>query len=65
MGVRENECQISQELWKQNNNNNNNNNNKKTGKILKNWCARCNFVIFDIHFLRLPYEIFFGVITDH
>ena len=37
---------------------------KKTGKILKNWCARCNFVKFDIHFLRLPYEIFFGVITD-
>ena len=35
-----------------------------TGKILKMSCARCNFVKFDIHFLRLPCEIFFGVTTD-
>ena len=35
-----------------------------TGKILKIYCVRCNFVKFDIHFLRLPLEIFFGVIAD-
>ena len=35
-----------------------------TGKILKISCVRCNFVKFDIHFLRLPCEIFFGVTTD-
>ena len=34
------------------------------GKLLKISCVRCNFVKFDIHFLRLPQEIFFGVITD-
>ena len=51
MGVRENECQISQELWK----------NRKIRKIS---CVRCNFGKFDIHFLRLQKEIFFGVTTD-
>ena len=35
-----------------------------TDKILKISCVRCNFVKFDIYFLGLPYEIFFGVITD-
>ena len=34
------------------------------GKILKISCVRCNFVKFDIHFLGLPLEIFFGVIAD-
>ena len=34
------------------------------GKILKISCVRCNFVKFDIHFLGLPLEISFGVITD-
>ena len=51
MGVRENECQITQEL-------------SNTGKILKISCVRCNFVKFDMHFLGLPLEIFFGVIAD-
>ena len=37
---------------------------KNTGKILKISCVRCNFVKFDIHFLGVPQEIFFGVITD-
>ena len=37
---------------------------ENTSKILKISCARCNFVKFDIHFLGLPREIFFGVITD-
>ena len=37
---------------------------ENTGKILKISCVRCNFVTFDIHFLWLPQEIFFGVITD-
>ena len=37
---------------------------EKTGKILKNSCVRCNFVKFDIHFLRLSQEILFGVTTD-
>ena len=36
-----------------------------TGKILKLSSVRCNFVKFDIHFLTLPWEIFFGVTTDH
>ena len=35
-----------------------------TGKILKISCVRCNFVKFDIHFLGLPSEFFFGVTTD-
>ena len=34
------------------------------GKILKISCVRCNFVKFDIPFLGLPWEIFFGVTTD-
>ena len=33
-------------------------------KILKILCVRCNFVKFDIHFLWLPLELFFGVTTD-
>ena len=33
-------------------------------KILKISHARCNFAKFDIHLLRLPLEIFFGVIKD-
>ena len=37
---------------------------ENTGKILKISCARCNVVKFDIYFLGLPWEIFFGVITD-
>ena len=32
-----------------------------TGKILKISCVRCNSVKSDIHVLRLPWEIFFGV----
>ena len=38
---------------------------ENTGKILKISCERCNFVKSDIHFLGLPLEIFFGVITDN
>ena len=34
------------------------------GKILKISIVRCNFVKFDIHFLGLPSEIYFGVTTD-
>ena len=37
---------------------------ENTGKILKISCVIYNFVKFDIHFLGLPIEIFFGVITD-
>ena len=37
---------------------------ENTGKILKISCARCNVVKFDIYFLGLPREIFFGVIKD-
>ena len=37
---------------------------ENTGKILKISCVRCNFVKFDIHFLGLPSEIFFGVTMD-
>ena len=37
---------------------------ENTGKILKISCVGCNFVKFDTHFLGLPREIFFGVITD-
>ena len=33
-----------------------------TGKILKISCVGCNFVKFNIHFLGLPTEIFFGVL---
>ena len=52
MEVWENECQISQEC-------------ENTGKILKTSCFRCQFVKIDIdHFLELPWEVFFGVITD-
>ena len=35
------------------------------GKLLKISCERCNFLKFDIHFLGLPQEIFFGVFTDN
>ena len=34
-----------------------------TGKILLISCVRCNFVKFDIHFLRLPREIVFDVLA--
>ena len=37
---------------------------QNTGKILKISGVRCNFVKFDMHFLGLPLEIFFGVIAD-
>ena len=37
---------------------------QNAGKILKISCVRCNFVKFDMHFLGLPLEIFFGVIAD-
>ena len=37
---------------------------ENTGKILKISCVTYQFVKFDIYFLGLPYEIFFGVITD-
>ena len=33
-------------------------------KFWKFSCVRFNFVKFDIHFLGLPWEIFFGVFTD-
>ena len=33
---------------------------ENTGKILKISIVRCNFVKFDIHFLGLPWEMFFG-----
>ena len=35
------------------------------GKIQKISCVSCHFVKFDIRFLWLPQEIFFGVITDN
>ena len=38
---------------------------ENTRKILKILCVICNFVKFDVHFLELPQEIFFGVITDN
>ena len=38
---------------------------ENTGKILKISFVRCNFVKFYIHFLMLPKEIFFGVITNN
>ena len=34
------------------------------GKSLKISCVRCNSVKFDIHFLGLRWEVFFGVTTD-
>ena len=37
---------------------------ENTGKSLQISYERCNFVKIEIHFLRLPWEIFFGVITD-
>ena len=37
---------------------------ENTGKILKISCLKCHFVKFDIYFLGLPWEIYFGVITD-
>ena len=37
---------------------------ENTGKILKISSVRCKFVKFDIHFLGLPSEIFFGVTID-
>ena len=37
---------------------------ENTGKILKISPVRCNFVKFDVHFLGLPSEIFFGVTID-
>ena len=53
MEVRENECQISQELWLH-----------MPGKIMKISRVTCNFVKFDIHFLGLSWENFLGFITD-
>ena len=41
------------------------NNFENTGKILKVSCVRWDFVKFDIYFLGLSREIFFGVITDN
>ena len=38
---------------------------ENTGKSLKISCVRCHFVKFDIYFLTLSKEIFFGVITDN
>ena len=52
MGARENICQISKEC-------------KNKGKILKILWVSCHFVKFDIRFLRLLEEIFFGVITGN
>ena len=37
---------------------------ENAGKILKISRVRCNFVKFDTHFLGLPLEIIFGVITE-
>ena len=37
---------------------------ENTGKILRISCVRCHFVKFDIYFLGLSSEIFFGVTTD-
>ena len=37
---------------------------EKTGKSPKTSSVRYNFVKFDIHFLGLPKQIFFGIITD-
>ena len=37
---------------------------QKTGKILKISCEDVIFVNFNTYFLGLPWEIFFGVITD-
>ena len=39
--------------------------NVKFHKNCKNTVVRCDFVTFDIYFLRLSQEIFFGVITDN
>ena len=38
---------------------------ENTGKILKISFVRCHFVKFEIYFLALSWEIFFGVITDN
>ena len=38
---------------------------ENAGKIPKISCVRCHFVKFDIYFLGLSKEIFFGVITDN
>ena len=52
MGARENECQISQNYILQ--------------MKFKNFtCVFTILVKFDIHFLGLPWEIFFGVITNN
>ena len=48
MGVRENECQFHKNC-------------ENSVKILKISCVRYNFVKFDIHFLRVPSEFFFGI----
>ena len=49
MGARASECQVLQEY---------------TSQILKISCPRCHFVKFDVYFLGLSWEIFFGVITE-
>ena len=50
MGVRENECQILQNLLK---------------KFFQNFTDEITILVkFDFHFLGLPREIFFGVTTD-
>ena len=38
---------------------------ENTGKILKISCVRSRFVRFDIYFLELSWDIFFGVTTDN
>ena len=38
---------------------------ENAGKPLKISCVSCHFVNFGIYFLGLPYQIFFGVITDN
>ena len=49
MGARENKCQKFHKDC------------ENTGKILKISFVRCHFVKFDIRFLRLSKEIFFGI----
>ena len=40
-------------------------NRENTAKILNISCVRYHFVKFNIYFLGLSWEIFFGVITDN
>ena len=52
MGAWESECQISQNYILQ-------------MKVLEFTCIITILVKFDVYFLGLPWEIFFGVTTDH